>query len=99
LTVANISLILTNRSWSRTILATLRSPNGALRWVLGGTLVLLGLVLYVPFLRQVFHFAFLHPNDLLICLFAGGFSILWFEALKVIQQRKKGIQSRMSPEA
>jgi Ca2+-transporting ATPase len=99
LTVANISLILTNRSWSRTILATLRSPNGALRWVLGGTLVLLGLVLYIPFLRQVFHFATLHLNDLLICLFVGVFSILWFEGLKIIQQRKKGIQSRMSPEA
>jgi len=89
LIVANLGLILTNRSWSRTILATLGSPNGALRWVLGGALVLLGLVLYIPFLRQVFHFAFLHPNDLLICLFAGVFSILWFEGLKILRHRKK----------
>jgi len=99
LIVANISLILTNRSWSRTILATLRSPNGALRWVLGGTLALFGLVLYVPFLREVFHFATLHPNDLLICLFAGVFSILWFEGLKILRHRKKGNHSLMSPDS
>jgi len=99
LIVANISLILTNRSWSRTILATLRSPNGALRWVLGSTLVLLGLVLYVPFLREVFHFATLHPNDLLICLFAGVFSILWFEGLKILRHRKKGSHGLMSPDS
>jgi len=99
LIVANLSLILTNRSWSRTILATLRSPNGALRWVLGGTLVLLGLVLYVPFLQEVFHFATLHPNDLLICLFAGVFSILWFEGLKILRRRKKGSHGLMSPDS
>jgi len=96
LIVANVGLILTNRSWSRTILATLRSPNGALRWVLGGALVLLGLVLYIPFLRQVFHFALLHPNDLLICLFAGVFSILWFEGLKILWHRKKRTHRPMS---
>ena len=99
LIVANLSLILTNRSWSRTILATLRSPNGALRWVLGGTLALLGLVLYVPFLQEVFHFATLHPNDLLICLFAGVFSILWFEGLKILRHRKKGSHGLISPDS
>ena len=36
LIVANLGLILTNRSWSRTILATFRSPNAALGWVMGG---------------------------------------------------------------
>jgi len=87
LVAANLSLILTNRSWSRTIWATLRSANIALGWVFGGTLVLLLLVLYVPFLRELFHFTFLHPQDLMICLFAGAFSILWFEGLKAFKKR------------
>jgi Ca2+-transporting ATPase len=87
LIVANMSLILTNRSWSRTILATFRTPNVALVWVLGGTLTFLGLVLYLPFLRSLFHLNTLHPDDLLVCLFAGGFSILWFEGLKVLRVR------------
>ncbi len=87
LVVANLSLILTNRSWSRTIWATLRTANAALGWVFGGALVLLLLVLYVPFVRQLFHFTFLHPDDLLICFLAGVLSILWFEGLKIFKKR------------
>lgn len=87
LVAANLSLILTNRSWSRTIWATLRSANVALGWVFGGAVVLLLLVLYVPFLRKLFHFTFLHPDDLLICFFAGVCSILWFEGVKVFKKR------------
>jgi Ca2+-transporting ATPase len=87
LVAANLSLILTNRSWSRTIWATLRSANVALGWVFGGAVVLLLLVLYVPFLRKLFHFTFLHPDDLLICFFAGVCRILWFEGVKVFKKR------------
>ena len=89
LIVANLALILTNRSWSRTIWANLRSRNSALGWVAGGAVLLLGLVLYLPFFRGLFHFSTLHPDDLAICFFAGVFSILWFEALKVLRVRPK----------
>jgi P-type Ca2+ transporter type 2C len=84
LIVANLGLILTNRSWSRTILGTLFAPNPALWWVVGGAVATLGLVLYVPFLRALFRFAPLHALDLAISLAAGSVSILWFEGLKVI---------------
>jgi Ca2+-transporting ATPase len=88
LIVANLGLILTNRSWSRIILDTLRSPNPALWWVMGSALTFLGLVLYVPPLRTLFHFTLLHGTDLAICLSAGFISIMWFEALKVYRERK-----------
>lgn len=84
LIVANLALILANRSWNRIILATLRSPNPALRWIVAGSLGVLGLVLYVPFARELFRFSMLHGNDLLICLAAGLVSVLWFEALKMV---------------
>lgn len=87
LIIANIGLILTNRSWSRTILSTLRSPNAALWWVLGGAVFFLGVVLYIPFLRGLFHFSTLHLTDLTICLAAGVFSILWFEGFKMMNGR------------
>ncbi|NYT01390.1 MAG: cation-translocating P-type ATPase [Methanosarcinales archaeon] len=87
LVVANLGLILTNRSWSRTIPQTLRTPNPALWWIVGGTLALLGLVLYSPFLRDLFHFQRLHGPDLAICLGAGALSILWFEGLKMVNGR------------
>ncbi len=89
LIVANLALILTNRSWSRGILATLRSPNSALWWVVGGALAFLGLVLYVPALRELFRFGVLHSVDLLICLTAGLLSVAWFEGLKAMRGRRE----------
>jgi len=88
LVIANLSLILANRSWSRPILATLRSPNAALWLVLSGALALLVLVLYTPFLRDLFRFATPHPVDLAISLAAGVVSIMWFEGLKSLQGRE-----------
>jgi len=87
LIVANIGLIFTNRSWSHSIVSMRQATNAALWWVTGGALVFLGLVLYVPFLRDLFHFGLLHPIDLAICLAAGIVSILWFEALKISKGR------------
>jgi Ca2+-transporting ATPase len=85
---ANLGLIFANRSWSRLILDTLRSPNAALWWVSGGSVLFLGLVLYVPFLRQLFRFSVLHAVDILICVGAGAVSILWFELLKFVHRRR-----------
>ena len=89
LVVANLALILANRSWSRTIFRTLRSPNTALWWVFGGAVVFLGLVLYVPLLQDLFHFSRLHWIDLVVCLAAGITSILWFEGFKMIHSSSK----------
>ena len=86
LVVANIALILTNRSWSRTIISMVKVPNNALWWVIGGAAGFLMLVIEVPVLRDLFHFAPLHGIDLLICLVAGAMSILWFECLKIIHK-------------
>ena len=88
LVVANISLILTNRSWSRTIPAMMKEPNAALWWVIGGGAAFLALVITVPFLRGLFRFAPLHMMDVVICLGAGAVSVGWFEALKVLRARK-----------
>ena len=93
LIVANLGLILTNRSWSRTILSTLRSPNTALWWVLGGAAIFLGAVLYVPVLRDLFRLSTLHLMDLVICFCAGVVSIMWFEGLKMVN----GWKRRTSP--
>ncbi|OPY50840.1 MAG: putative copper-exporting P-type ATPase A [Methanosaeta sp. PtaU1.Bin060] len=87
LIAANLGLILTNRSWSRTIMDTLSTPNPALWWVMGGALVFLAAVLYNPFLRELFGFAYLHPIDIAICFMAGTTSILWFEGLKMATGR------------
>ncbi|MEI8197385.1 MAG: cation-translocating P-type ATPase, partial [Phycisphaerae bacterium] len=90
LVVANLGLILTNRSWTRTILGMMRVPNAALWWVVGGATVFLTLALTVPFLRTLFRFAPLHTVDLVVCLCAGAISIMWFELLKVLRMHRHG---------
>jgi Ca2+-transporting ATPase len=84
LIVANLGLIFTNRSWTRSILSSLRSRNAALWWVTGGAVAFLALALSVPFFRTLFNFAVLHPDDIAVCVAAGLFSILWFEVLKLM---------------
>ncbi len=82
LVAGNLGLILTNRSWVRSIAAMFREPNAALWWVVGGAGAMLGLVLNVPVLREVFHLGPLRPREAGLCLLAGFGSIGWFEALK-----------------
>jgi Ca2+-transporting ATPase len=81
--IADIGLILTNRSWSESLLTSLRSPNTALAYVVSGTVIALALVLYVPFLQDLFRFGTLSAADLCLCAVAGILSILWFEVFKL----------------
>ncbi len=86
--VANLFLILTNRSWSDTALTTLRTPNKAMWWVFAGTISCLFLVLYIPVLQDLFGFGTVPLADLLICAVAGALSIVWFECFKYWNARK-----------
>jgi len=94
LILANLGLILSESSTSRLSLKILQSPNAALWWVIGGGLLFLVLVLYVPFLRQLFSFSFLHPIDLAICLGGGAISLVWFELLKLLDQPQGVIKAK-----
>jgi Ca2+-transporting ATPase len=89
LVIANLSLILTNRNWSASIFTSFRTRNIALRWILVAAIVFLGLVIYVPFLRDLFHFAILNWIDVLICVAAGLVSVLWFEVVKYFGRNRQ----------
>ena len=83
LVIGNLGLIFTNRSWTRSIIATLRIPNKALWWVTGGALGFLILVSVIPFFRTLFGFATQSTWELAACLGAGLFSILVSECVKL----------------
>ena len=93
LVIANLCMILTNRSRSRGFLSILKTPNPAAWWVIGSTLTFLTLALYVPFLRTLFHFSILHPDDIALCLEMGALSILWFEFVKMFDRRWKPVKA------
>jgi len=58
-------------------------------WVAGSAVFFLGLALYVPFLKRLFHFSTLHPYDIALCIGAGVVSMAWFELLKGLQGRRR----------
>jgi Ca2+-transporting ATPase len=89
LIIANLGLMMTNRSWTSTIGNIHQASNAALWWVTGGAVVFLGLVLNIPFLREIFRFSLIHPVDVVICVSAGVLSVVWFELFKLFS-RKRG---------
>ena len=66
------SLIVVNRSWSRTLAETLRTRNMPFWYLTAAELACLALVLYAPALARVFHFAEPAPAGLLISVAAGA---------------------------
>ncbi len=84
LVVANIGLIMVNRSWKKTITATLLQKNKAFWWVAGGASFVLWCVFSVPSLRTLFHFSEVHIPDVAVCISAGILSVIWFEFLKMM---------------
>ena len=94
LIVANLSLIVTNRSRTLSAIRSLRTPNKPQWWVLGGGLSFLCLVLFVPFLQDLFKVALPQPLSLLGCLAAGASSVLVFEAFKAVMRRRAATATR-----
>jgi P-type Ca2+ transporter type 2C len=87
LVMAFLVIILVNRSWTRSAFTMLRIPNPALPWVVLGACAFLALVLLVPFIQKLFHFAPLHARDLLLSLGAGLGCVLWFELMKLAKRK------------
>jgi Ca2+-transporting ATPase len=82
LVVGFVVIILINRSWTRSLLGMLREPNAALWWVIGGAGGFLAVVLLVPAVQRLAHFAPLHAPDLALSVAAGVGCLMWFELLK-----------------
>jgi Ca2+-transporting ATPase len=80
--LANLALIFSNRSRSRTLLEALRAPNATLWIVTAATLGFLALALYLPFLAGVFRFAPLRPAELAAAFGLALASVSGFQMLK-----------------
>jgi Ca2+-transporting ATPase len=93
LVVAFLAIILVNRSWTLSLLASLKKPNAALWWVLGGTTAFLALVLTWPVTQRLFHFAPVLGRDILLAGAAGFSSVLWFELVKRVRRRSVPAQA------
>ena len=88
LVVGNLALIFSNRSATRPIWATLRTPNTVLWAVAGLALALLLAALYVPWAVGVLRFAPLPAHELAAACALGLLSVFWFEAIKWVQRTR-----------
>ena len=86
LIVSNVAIILSNRSWTRNIFQILATPNKTVKWIAGGAVLFLILILNVPFLMELFQFEKIQFMSALICIVAGLFSITWFEVYKLTRR-------------
>ncbi len=85
--VANLGLILVNRSWEHAFLSTLKRKNIASWWVIGGAFGFLVFTLTQPFMQQIFHFSLVSPAQFLICFLAASGGVIWFEWYKLIKRK------------
>jgi len=85
---ANIGLILTLRSRSEPAWTFLKRANPTLFWIVLALLIISGIVLYVPNVVDIFHFAPPHPSDLVLSMLVAILSLLGFEVAKVVRQRR-----------
>ena len=84
-----LAIIVTNRSRTRNLIDTLRTPNSAQWWVILATSVTLTIVLTVPFARSLLHVAQLHVGDVVISVAAGVLCVCWIEVLKVLRRHRQ----------
>jgi Ca2+-transporting ATPase len=88
--IANLSLILINRSWTESMFHTLHQPNPAFWAIISATLVFLVAVLSIPILRKIFQFAPVPVPFLILGGIAGLLSVLWFEIFKLTLRQRSG---------
>ena len=82
LVLANMGLILVNRSFTASLVRAFLRPNRSLWILLGSVTAVLAIAIFWPPAQSLFHFGRLHWDDLAVCATAGFSSLLILEALK-----------------
>ena len=88
LVIANVILILINRSRTLTLWETLaKRRNAAIPWLVVGAMALLISLLNIPILRDSFDLASLRWNEYLLLVALSYLSVSWLDLHKIITRR------------
>ena len=88
LVLANIGLILINRSWRLSVAGTFAERhNPTLKWILGITLVFLIALVELPPLRAAFDLGAISATDWVVPIAAASIGLAWFEVHKLVRRR------------
>jgi Ca2+-transporting ATPase len=91
LVTANIFLTLVNRSFYYSISATMKYKNNLVPLIIGVTILLTALLLYIKPLTKFFEFEQLNLPQLGMSIVVGFVSVVWFELVKWRKRKTKPI--------
>ena len=86
---ANIFLTLMNRSFYYSIFTTLRYKNNLVPLIIGITVLITSLLLYIPIFSAFFSFTALKLFPLSLAIGIGFFSVMWYELVKLWKRNFK----------
>jgi Ca2+-transporting ATPase len=89
LIASNIFLTLANRSFYYSILTTLKYKNNLVPMIIGITVFVTALLLFVPAFSDFFKFDLVSTKQIALSIAVGGISVLWIEIYKGIKRMKK----------
>jgi Ca2+-transporting ATPase len=79
---ANIILTLVNRSFYYSVFTTIRYKNNLVLLIIGITIIISGMLLFVKPLADFFAFETLSLTQLSISIVIGALSVIWYEGVK-----------------
>lgn len=91
LVTSNVFLTLINRSFYYSIFTTLHYKNNLVFIIIGITMAITGLLLYVKPLRDFFQFEYLNVEQLALAIGVGSVTVLWYELVKIWKRKFKTI--------
>jgi Ca2+-transporting ATPase len=86
LVIANIFLTLVNRSFYYSVFTTLLYKNNLVSIIIGITILITGLLLYVDVLTAFFRFEHLNIFQLSLSIVIGFLSVIWYELVKLYKR-------------
>ena len=89
LIVANIFLTLVNRSFYYSVLTTIRYKNKMILFIIGITVFISAMLLYLPPVTHFFEFEQLNLSQLGVSFVIGFISVVWYELVKLKERMRK----------
>jgi Ca2+-transporting ATPase len=87
LIVANIFMTLVNRSFYYSIFTTIRYKNNLVPMIIGITIGITLLLLWIPMFSKFFRFEMITTTQLIVSVGVGMVSVLWIEIYKWMRRR------------
>ncbi|WP_243425598.1 cation-translocating P-type ATPase [Clostridium paridis] len=90
LIVSNVILVLVNRSNTQCIFNIFKEKQSKARLLINSlALIMIFLIVYIPFLNEIFRTSGLEIEMLLLAIVIGVISSIWWEVIKIIGNNKK----------